>query len=220
MVYGTIADKNTGEKLNEVEVLIIDSVRKTVVLDKLTSLDGGFRQVLNNVKLNDNLGYNIVLSKKGYLAKKASVSLRVTSYEINLNDYMEVALNKIDVGADIGKLLQIKPIYFDVGKSTIRSDAAVELDKVVKAMKENPGLVIELGSHTDSRGNNAANLSLSDKRAKASAAYIVSKGIEKKRIYGKGYGESQLINQCADGVKCSEEEHAANRRTEFKILKI
>jgi outer membrane protein OmpA-like peptidoglycan-associated protein len=91
-------------------------------------------------------------------------------------------------------------------------------------MKENPGMVIELGSHTDCRGAANSNLTLSDKRAKSSASYIISKGIGSDRIFGKGYGESKLINKCAcEGKvvsKCSEEEHAQNRRTEFKIVKI
>jgi outer membrane protein OmpA-like peptidoglycan-associated protein len=90
-------------------------------------------------------------------------------------------------------------------------------------MQENPTMTIELGSHTDCRSSKAYNLSLSDKRAKSSAAYIVSKGIAKNRIVGKGYGESKLINGCECEGKvvstCSEEEHQANRRTEFLITK-
>ncbi len=220
LLFGTIADKKSGEKLEGVEIYIIDTVKKAMVLDTTTTTDGNFRKELTTVQINDRLGYNILLNKKGYLTKKISFKYTVTSGEINLNDFLEVNLDKIDVGTDIGKLLQINPIYFDLGKSTIRPDAAAELDKVVRAMQDNPTLVIELGSHSDSRGSNTANLSLSDKRAKASAEYIISKGIDRSRIYGKGYGETMLLNRCADGVKCSEEEHAANRRTEFKIVKL
>jgi Outer membrane protein and related peptidoglycan-associated (lipo)proteins len=133
-------------------------------------------------------------------------------------------MGKIEVGLDIGKLIDIKPIYFDVGKWDIRPDAAKELDKVVKIMKEYPNMFIELGSHTDCRGNARANLTLSDKRAKSSALYIVKQGISASRIKGKGYGESKLINNCAcEGKKvvpCSEEQHAVNRRTEFIITKL
>jgi len=118
----------------------------------------------------------------------------------------------------------MKPIYFDVGKSTIRKDASIELDKVVQVMNEYPGMFVELGSHTDCRGMAAANLKLSDARAKASAAYIVKKGINKLRIVGKGYGESKLLNNCScEGTvksTCPEEEHAKNRRTEFIITKL
>ena len=121
----------------------------------------------------------------------------------------------------IGKAIKIDNIYFDLGKFNIRPDAAIELDKVVQLMKNNSQIIIELSSHTDCRGVAAANLALSDKRAKSSTAYIISKGIDKNRIKGKGYGEGKLLNNCAcEGKKtstCSEDEHAQNRRTEFKV---
>ncbi len=121
----------------------------------------------------------------------------------------------------VGKPIKIENIYFDLGKWNIRADAATELDKLVSLMKDNPDIVIELNSHTDCRGNANANFSLSDKRAKSSAAYLVSKGVPANRVKGKGYGESKLLNTCAcEGKKtdaCSEEQHAFNRRTEFKV---
>ena len=131
-----------------------------------------------------------------------------------------VAVSKIKVGQDLGKLLNLNPIYFDLGKWDVRPDAAIELDKIVKAMQEFPTLVIELGSHTDSRSSAKFNQTLSQKRAEASGLYILSKGIEPKRLTWKGYGESKLLNKCKDGVKCSEADHAKNRRTEFKIIKL
>jgi outer membrane protein OmpA-like peptidoglycan-associated protein len=106
----------------------------------------------------------------------------------------------------------------------IRPDAAIELDKIVKVMNENPTMVVELGSHTDCRSSASSNLALSAKRAKASADYIKKRITNPDRIYGKGYGETQLVNGCAceGAVKpaCSEEEHQKNRRTEFKIIKM
>jgi outer membrane protein OmpA-like peptidoglycan-associated protein len=120
----------------------------------------------------------------------------------------------------VGKSIKIENVYYDQGKWDIRADAKVELDKMVALMNENPTMEVELSSHTDSRGSDASNLSLSDKRAKAVVAYIVSKGIAASRMTGKGYGESKLLNNCGNGVKCSEAEHQKNRRTEFKILKI
>lgn len=86
-------------------------------------------------------------------------------------------------------------------------------------MKENPNIIIELGSHTDARGSSATNLQLSEKRAKASVDYIVAQGIEASRISAKGYGESAIMNRCVDGISCPEAEHQQNRRTEFKITK-
>ena len=87
-------------------------------------------------------------------------------------------------------------------------------------MKENPTMKIEVRSHTDSRGSAKSNLKLSDNRAKSTAAWIINQGITEDRITGKGYGESQLINKCADGIKCTEEEHQQNRRSEFIITNL
>ena len=127
---------------------------------------------------------------------------------------------KIKVGVDLGKLLNLNPIYFDLNKFDIRPDAAYELDKIVKAMNELPNLVIELGSHTDSRGSTKSNQELSQKRAESSGKYIISKGIDQSRLSWKGYGESKPLNKCKDGVKCTEAEYSINRRTEFKIVKM
>jgi len=100
----------------------------------------------------------------------------------------------------------------------------VELDKIVKVMNENPNMKIELGSHTDCRASAKYNMTLSDRRAKASAKYVHDHISDPERIYGKGYGESELINNCecegSKKVPCTEEEHQANRRTEFKIVGI
>lgn len=121
----------------------------------------------------------------------------------------------------VGKAIKVENIYFDKGKFNIRADAAVELDKLVQLMKDNPDIIIELSSHTDCQGAASANLFLSDKRAKSSAAYLISKGIAKNRVSGKGYGENKLLNNCAcEGKvesKCSEDEMAVNRRSEFKV---
>jgi outer membrane protein OmpA-like peptidoglycan-associated protein len=137
---------------------------------------------------------------------------------------MDLRLEKIEIGKDLGKMLYVKPIYFDLGKSEIRPDAALELDKIVAVMNENPTIEIELGSHTDCRGSMASNAKLSEARAKSSAEYVQSRITNPKRIYGKGYGESKLVNGCAcEGKKpatCTEEEHQANRRSEFKVIKI
>jgi outer membrane protein OmpA-like peptidoglycan-associated protein len=136
---------------------------------------------------------------------------------------LEYKLKQMEIGVEIGAELALNPIYFDVNKSIIRPDAAIELDKIVKFMNENPTVVIELGSHTDCRASEAYNKTLSNRRAISSAKYIKSRITRSKRINGMGYGESQLVNDCGcEGEvfsDCSEEQHQANRRTEFKIIK-
>ncbi|MFN8258767.1 MAG: Ig-like domain-containing protein [Bacteroidales bacterium] len=110
-------------------------------------------------------------------------------------------------------------INFETGKWNILPQAALMLDSVVNILNEYPNLEIELGAHTDSRGSVNANQTLSQKRAESSVAYIVSKGIDEKRLVAYGYGESELINRCKDGVNCSAAEHAANRRVTIKVTK-
>jgi len=119
-----------------------------------------------------------------------------------------------------GAVIEIENIYYDYNKADIRPDAAVELDKVVEIMNQNPGMKIEIRSHTDARGKDSYNLKLSDNRAKSAVAYVISKGIDASRLVGKGYGETQLLNHCKNDVECEEKEHEVNRRTEFKILEM
>ena len=114
----------------------------------------------------------------------------------------------------------LENLYYDFDKHNIRPDAALVLDELIQTMVENPTLKIELSSHTDSRGNDTYNMALSERRANAAVAYIISKGISKDRLEAKGYGETRLVNECANGVQCSDEEHQANRRTEVKVLAI
>lgn len=113
---------------------------------------------------------------------------------------------------------KIENIRYDLNKSEIRLDAAKELDNLVQILRDNPGIVVELGSHTDCRASDDYNLNLSQRRAESAVEYIIKKGkIPSNRITAKGYGETKLLNKCNDGVACSEAEHAKNRRTEIRI---
>ena len=123
-----------------------------------------------------------------------------------------LTLNKIIKNVAI----EVKDILYDYNKYDIRPDAAVRLDTLVQTLVDNPKISIELSSHTDSRGKDAYNLKLSQQRAEAAVAYIVSKGIAKSRITAKGYGETLPKVKNAK----TEEEFARNRRTEFKVTRI
>ncbi len=135
--------------------------------------------------------------------KKDSITILATSDFIKTKDLLMINTN---------------PIYFDLDKSFIRPDAAIELEKVVRIMLKYPKIKIDLGSHTDSRAPDAYNWKLSERRAKSSLDWIISRGINSSRITGKGYGETKLVNKCSNGVHCTETEHQLNRRTEFIIL--
>jgi outer membrane protein OmpA-like peptidoglycan-associated protein len=113
----------------------------------------------------------------------------------------------------------IENVYYEYQKFDLLPQTIIALNKVVEVMKSNPDITIDLISHTDSRGGNEFNMKLSQKRAQTAIDYVIAKGISKSRLTAKGMGESQLVNKCKDGVECSEEEHAQNRRTEFKVKK-
>ena len=188
----------------------------------ITPETGDFRKALANNKLDDRISYNMDIKAKGYLGKIVTYNKLLNKEgRYDVHNELDLSLNKVVEGeTKLEDLIDIKPIYFDLGRSSIRKDAAIELDKIVKVMNENPSMVVELGSHTDARGSAKSNESLSSRRAKSSASYIRKKITNPERINGKGYGEVQLVNRCTDGVKCSEEEHQANRRTEFRIIKM
>ncbi|AKD05579.1 hypothetical protein PKOR_07500 [Pontibacter korlensis] len=156
--------------------------------------------------------YTFAGSKIGFLKMESSLEVPASA-----PDTVQVAL--IFDKNEVEKAIVLDNIYYDLDKAEIRPDAARELDKLVTLLKNNPSIEIEMGSHTDSRESHLYNQNLSERRAKAAVDYLVSKGIERSRLTAKGYGKTRLVNKCADGVQCPEEEHQKNRRTEFTIKK-
>ena len=199
-----------------------DSINGTLHND---SDSGG--DILTTILLDSTLHGEIDFKKDGsftYFPEDYYVESDTFTYIVTdglYYDTAEVTLARLVSGVDIATIIEIDPIYFDVNKSNIRDDAAVELLKIVKVMNDYPSMVVELGSHTDCRASKTYNRNLSDRRAKSSASFIKERISKPERIYGKGFGESKLKNKCeCEGsriVPCSEEEHQENRRTEFLI---
>jgi len=218
-LYCLITDEETGKPLNKVKIKLTNNIlnsSENIVTDE----KGDFSRELDN-KLNDNISYNLEIQCEGYMNKTITYNQKLDregQYEI-----LE-KLTPIKVGGNIEDLVQINPIYFDVNKSNIRPDAAIELDKIVKIMNEYPTMEVELGSHTDCRGSDKSNESLSDRRAKSSAQYIKERITNPDRIQGKGYGEYKLKIHCAceegKAHNLTKAQHQQNRRTEFKIIKM
>ena len=175
----------------------------------LTNKDGSYL-----MKLKPNSDYKVYGSHENYFTQSVKLSTKglKTSKDFTANFELEQIV--------IEKPIVLENIYYDLDKWNIRPDAAVELDKLVTLLNDNPNIVIEMGSHTDSRAGDRYNLVLSDKRAKAAVDYLVFKGIDASRLEYKGYGETKLVNQCKNNVECTEDEHQQNRRTEFKVIKI
>ena len=180
-----------------------------IIKEISTTSNGKYR-----FKMPLNAKVKVHVSKEGFFATSSHMSTIGKKFSENF----EVNL-KLDE-LIIEKPILIENIYYDYDKWFIREDAQPSLNNLVKVMEDNPNIVIELSSHTDSRASGRYNLVLSDKRAHAAVEYIISKGIERNRITAKGYGETKLINKCKNNVECTEEEHQKNRRTEFKVTKL
>jgi len=180
------------------------------VLDSLyTRKDGKYFFPLEKDRI-----YSVHCSKEDYSDRSVTINTneRIQGTVI----YSDFELFKLEVGVTV----ELENIYYDLARWNIRQDAALELLKLVQLMNDNPSMRIELSSHTDSRGRDSYNQSLSEKRAKSAREYVVGQGIAATRITFKGYGETKPVNGCVDGVTCSEEEHQENRRTEFTITGI
>lgn len=204
---GFTYNKKTNEKLSETAITLYNGGRE-IVAKQISKTDGVFF-----FELEPGVDYKVVGAKNGFYGDSTTVSTRgiVKSDTLNTSLYLDPLFEK-------GKIIALKNIHYDFDKDNIRPDAAKILDELVRTMRDNPTLKIELGSHTDSRGVDIYNLDLSQRRARSAVNYLVSRGISRDRMVAKGYGETKLLNRCANGVKCSPAEHQANRRTEFTIL--
>ncbi|HNR54821.1 MAG TPA: OmpA family protein, partial [Flavobacteriales bacterium] len=165
-------------------------------------------------KLKPNSDYTLRGSREDMLTTSRMVSTRGLTSRDTLNAPLHMTRLRL------GEAIAINNIYYDYDSWDIRSDAARELDEIARLFMENPRMSFELGSHTDSRGGDLYNLVLSDARANAAVNYLIQRGVDPDRIVAKGYGEERLVNGCGNGVRCSEEEHQANRRTEFTVTSV
>ena len=226
MLLVKVLDKKSSAVLDSVKVTLINNMTGKEEGVFYTNKDGQIKRPIYDKKLNDRVSYNIRLEKKGYLPKGTTYNKELNVPGIyDVSKDLNLSIEKMEVGTDLAKAIDLKPIYFDLAKFNIRPDAATELDKIVAVMNEFPTMVVELGSHTDCRGTAVKNLELSQKRADASAEYIKSRIKDPWRISGKGYGESKILNGCTcEGPKkqpkYTETQHAVNRRTEFLVVKI
>jgi outer membrane protein OmpA-like peptidoglycan-associated protein len=210
-VIGLVKDKETGLLLPGTTITVFKNNVKIDSLTTIVAADSKFE-----FPLECESSYKIVGNKQNYL--EASVNVMTTKenekvHEVTL--YLEPDEEFVVVGDRV--LIKLNNIYFDFDMSDIRPDAEIELKKAIDIMKKYPDIIVEFGAHCDSRGRDAYNDKLSTRRANSTVDYITSRGISTERLTGKGYGERMLVNKCANGVKCTEEEHQLNRRTEFVI---
>lgn len=166
-------------------------------------------------QLEQSSDFRVIGERKGWLSSEA---IYKTTKGLDRSKDLYVLIKLSMQQPDTSKPIRLDKIFYDYDKCDIKPRAAEELNRLIKLMNDYPDMIIELSSHTDSRGTIPYNQKLSQCRADAAVAYILSKGILNNRIIAVGYGESRLVNGCSDGVKCSEAQHQENRRTEFKIV--
>lgn len=212
LMAGKVTDKKTNSLLAGAKVLLLDE-QMNVIKELSTDDKGSF----NYEKAECGKVYYVRVSKEDYLTTEEKVTIPTEKGKTDLNIGLEKNIEKITTGTDLAKVFAIEMIYFDLDKFNIRPDAALDISKVVEVMKQYPTMKVEVASHTDSRASKAYNFTLSQKRAQSTMDFMIKSGIDKSRLIAKGYGESQLVNKCADGVACSEEEHQQNRRSQFII---
>jgi outer membrane protein OmpA-like peptidoglycan-associated protein/Tol biopolymer transport system component len=206
---GLVSDQETNEPIFGATVLLLDE-NSNIVESFVVGADG-----LYSFTADCDTKYSVRASKQDYIPNE----LPITTPNKTSTLTVDIPLKRIGCAPDdLGCLLDLQPIYFDFDRYNIRPDAEIELAKILEAMNKYPQLNINIESHTDSRGNDNYNMLLSDKRAQSTLEWLVSKGIDRSRLSAKGFGESQLLNECSNGVECTEEAHQLNRRSMFLMV--
>lgn len=212
---GIVTDSKTAAVLANTTITLIDNQYNTIG-ETTTDSSGNY-----SFEVKCSNSYSVRAIKTEYSPKELKISIPTTIGETKLDIQLESSVCKVAVGDDLGKCFGIKMIYFDLDKSNIRKEAALDLAKILDVLNQNPTMKLDIRSHTDCRQTAKYNMALSERRAKATIAWLVSKGVDGSRLTGKGYGESQLINDCGceptNQSNCSEEQHQMNRRSEFII---
>jgi outer membrane protein OmpA-like peptidoglycan-associated protein/tetratricopeptide (TPR) repeat protein len=200
---GVIIDLASGLAMSKSKITLYDNRHK-----KISSVesDSNGKYSFTNLKKKDI--YSIRAEKEDYATAEQTVALKDNKTKLDV--VFEKALCKVTVGDDLGKCFGIKWIYFDLDKSNIKKEAALDLAKILDVMAEYPNMKIDIRSYTDSRASLKYNEELSKRRAKSAKDWLIKNGINPNRLISKGYGETQLVNKCSDGVDCTEEEHQQN----------
>lgn len=218
-VNAIMRDGRTDEAIAGVAVTVKDTRDGSILFFGHTNAQGIAQGQIPDRRYGDDMNLEVTMSKEGYFTKRIQVDFRVLMFlDQALTGPEGTAMTPVEAGVDIAKAMNLRPIYFDFREHKIRSDAAMELDLVAQVMRIEPSIKIDLRSHTDSRASHTYNDALSQRRAESTRAYLIEQGIAADRITAHGHGERQLVNNCGDGVECTEGEHQLNRRTEFIVV--
>lgn len=205
-VSGKIMDFNTGLPLANSKV-VIESDCGDEVQTVMSDADGYYEFVLR-----PECCYLIKAMKEKYLTNAGKVCTRGKTVSEDMEVHILLKEHKPEI------IFALQHIYYDFDKHHIREDASTSLQELYEILTLNPDIIVEIGSHTDARASDKYNDRLSQRRAESVVKWLTQRGISKGRLQAQGYGESRLFNECGNGVKCSEEDHQRNRRTEFRVI--
>jgi outer membrane protein OmpA-like peptidoglycan-associated protein len=212
----SVIEKKYANPLDsESDILGFQALPGAIILmkgqEKISPTDGKL-----SYKLEAETDYKVLVSKVNYFNRSIEFSTKglKSADSLIITIFKEVELEKIFPEKEI----VIQNIYYDYDKASLRAESLPVLDKLVSFFDENQDLTIEFGSHTDSRGSDKYNEDLSQRRAQSVVDYFIVKGVPSTQLKAKGYGESKIINECTNGVECSEEKHQENRRTTFRVI--
>ncbi len=214
-LLGIVLDNQTNEILSGSEVSLFSKDHQ-LISSQISDQKGEF----NFGYVDCGSGFYIRASKLDYSTDEKEIQIPNNTGETKASLAIEKSQIPIVPGTDLSKVFYIKEIYFDLDKYNIRPDAAIELAKILEVLLEYPTMKIAINSHTDSRQTSTYNVILSNNRAKSSKEWLIKQGISSDRLTAKGYGETNLVNNCKDGVDCNEEQHQANRRSEFIVISL
>ncbi len=214
-LLGIVLDNQTNEILSGSEVSLFSKDHQ-LISSQISDQKGEF----NFGYVDCGSGFYIRASKLDYSTDEKEIQIPNNTGETKTSLAIEKSQIPIVPGTDLSKVFYIKEIYFDLDKYNIRPDAAIELAKILEVLLEYPTMKIAINSHTDSRQTSTYNVILSNNRAKSSKEWLIKQGISSDRLTAKGYGETNLVNNCKDGVDCNEEQHQANRRSEFIVISL
>ena len=212
-ITGLVRDSNTGNLMPGATVKLLD-MGMNIIAEQIVQQDARY-SFPEEVECGQAY-YLITENGLAYSIAETTFVAPTTSQSVSVDMKIET-FSQDCPPYDLGCLLGLNPIYFDLNKYFIRQDAEIELTKVFNAMIRFPELIVRIESHTDSRSPQSYNLRLSQNRATSTRNWLIQRGIAPSRLSAVGYGESQLINRCADGVPCTEAEHQLNRRSMFII---
>lgn len=217
-VNAIIRDAATDEGLDGVVVTVKDIRDGTTLFHGVTNELGITQGQIPDRRFGDDLNLEVSLSRMGYLPMTLLVDFRILMFlDQALSGEGGTGMTKLSHGADLAALLGLPPIQFGFNQDIPHAEAKETIERIAQVLKADPSIRVTIHAHTDSRGSDVSNKSLSERRARNTREKFIQHGVYRDQLATTGHGEERLLNHCGNGAACSEEEHAVNRRIEFIV---